>query len=248
MYIKEDIEKLASETIQVTPETDKAFSKATQEAPMQPTATSNASFVRATPGDMDALYKMAVKIFPHTVGPERRREWIRHEPRGHYIMKRTDGSIIAYLYLLALKRDRRDLEPAQRDRLALYLRRELRNTQVTANDIHQLVPGQPTDIVIGGIGSDPDLEQEQRTEYTSLLLHGVRHDLENLGREGFIFPNTYAFSETKDGITLCVKLGMHQWEPPRGRFFTFQLDILNSSSILFKGYRRGLSEYQAHTE
>src|SRR5216110_603038 len=75
MYIKEDIEKLASETIQVTPETDKAFSKATQEAPMQPTATSNASFVRATPGDMDALYKMAVKIFPHTVGPERRREW-----------------------------------------------------------------------------------------------------------------------------------------------------------------------------
>lgn len=237
----------STSSIQVTPESDKAFSRATQGGVMQALADSSASFVRATPRDMDALYKMAVKLFPHTVGPERRKEWIRHEPRGHYVMKRDDGSVVAYLYLLALKRDRRDLEPEHRDRLAMYLRRELRNTQITASDIHQFVPGQPVDIVIGGIGSDPELEQEQRIECAAQLLHGVRHDLENLGREGFIFSNAYAFSETRDGIALCVKLGMHQWEAPRGRFFTFQLDILNSPSILFKGYRRGLTEYQTHT-
>lgn len=235
----------SEEEIQAILNADKTFFKATQEGPMQITTDSSTSFVRATPADMDALYAMAVKLFPHTVGPERRKEWIRHEPRGHYIIKRTNGSVVAYLYFLALKHNRYDLEPDQRDRMALYLRHELRNTQITAEDIHQFVPDQPMDIVIGGIGSDPDLDQDQRTEYAARLLHGVRHDLERLGREGFTFSNAYAFSETRDGIALCVKLGMHEWEPPRHRLYTFQLDILHSRSILFKGYRHGLAEYQA---
>src|SRR5437667_2324594 len=46
-------------SIQTTPESDKAFSRATQEVAMQALTDSSASFVRATPRDMDALYKMA---------------------------------------------------------------------------------------------------------------------------------------------------------------------------------------------
>jgi hypothetical protein len=205
-----------------------------------------AIFALATQDDMDALYTMAVKLFPHTASADLRRTWLAKEPQGHYIIKTRDGRVLAYLYLLALKRDRPDV--SEPDRMKMYLHRQLTSSMITSDDINPLIPGVATDIAIAGIGSDPDISQELRTSYTSWLLYGVSRDLERMGREGILLNRAYAFSETHDGITMCTKLGMQQWEPPQGKVCTFVSDVQGSAAFLFKRYRRGLAEWQAtHT-
>jgi hypothetical protein len=146
--------------------------------------------------------------------------------------------VMAYLYLLPFK-------PAH---LASYLHGDLPSRMIEPEYIEPMVPGKPTSAcVIGGIGSDPDVEQALRSNYTSVLLRGVRQDLVKLGGEGITIPRLYAFSETNSGIAMCMRLGMQQWEPPThdNKWFTFQVDLYTSNSFLFKGYRHALTEWQA---
>jgi hypothetical protein len=77
-----------------------------------------------------------------------------------------------------------------------------------------------------------------------MLLRGVRHHLELLGEQGVTVPKFYAFSETHDGIAMCVKLRMKEYEPPVGRRCTFVLDTMTSNAFFLRDYRRGLARWQ----
>ncbi len=201
-----------------------------------------ATFALATVEDMDALYAMAIKLFPHTASAAQRRAWLNKEPQGHYIIRNTDGRVVAYLYLLALKRDRWDVPDP--DRMTMYLHRQLTSSMIEPDDINQLTPGIPVEIAIAGIGSDPDIDQDLRTSYTSWLMYGASRDLERMGREGVLLTRAYAFSETHDGIAMCAKLGMQQWEPPQGKVCTFVVDVKDSQSFLFRRYKHALQQSQ----
>ncbi len=199
----------------------------------------DAVFSPATHADMDALYAMAVKLFPHTASAEHRRSWLTKEPRGHYVVKRkSDGAVVAYLYLLAL----------QHDLIVRYMHGEVRNIHITSEDVLNFVPGVPVEIILGGIASDPDVvEEDTRAGYVAVLLRGVRKDLERLGHEGITITRMYAYSETESGIAMCARLGMSQWEEPRGKRCTFQMDIASSNASIMRTYNHALTQwYTAH--
>jgi|ERR1022692_1984039 hypothetical protein len=220
------------EDIQTMLRTEATFKQAKQDEPI----STDATFAVATPEDMDALYTMAVKLFPRTANAELRREWMRKEPQGHFIMRReADGAIVAYLYLLSFK---------DTNTLADYLHGNLPSRAISREHILTFVPGVPAHYVaIGGIGSDPDIEQELRSTYTALLIRGVRHELALWGERGIIIPHLYAFSETNQGIAMCVKLGMNYWEPPHGKWCTFALDTSTSRVAFLRGYQQGLAQW-----
>lgn len=210
---------------------DKAFFDASMESHV----STDAVFSPATHGDMDALYQMAVKLFPRTAGADHRRAWMTKEPRGHYIVKRkADGAVVAYLYLLALSHET----------IVKYLHREIRNVDIMPDDILNFVPGIAVEIILGGIASDPDVDEDVRATYVAVLLRGVRKDLERLGHEGITVSRMYAFSETEPGIAMCARLGMSQWEEPQGKFCTFQMDIAKSKASVMRGYKAALAEWQ----
>ena len=197
-------------------------------------------FAVATPEDMDALYEMAKKLFPKTADADRRRSWLAKEPRGHFIVKTNDGVVLAYLYLF----------PLVASQLVPYLRGELPSRQINPSDIEGFIPSQETSAcVLGGIGSNPDYSQATRSNATKLLIRGVKQELVSWGREGIIIPKLYAFSETKDGIVMCCRLGMTQWEPPRKRWCTFQIDLEHMPSLLFADYQFALEDWKkTHSE
>lgn len=222
------------EEVQAILDAEAVFFGAHQETPP---LSNDAIFAVATQADMDALYAMAVKLFPKTADAERRRSWLRKEPRGHYIIKRiADGAVMAYLYLL----------PLRAEYLTAYLHDELPSRGIDPDEhIEGFTPGVPSSAcIIGGIGSDPDVEQELRTTYTALLLRGVRKEMGNLGREGITIPKLYSFSERAEGIAMCARLGMEQWEPPRGKWCTFVLDVPSSHAVIIRDYKQGLAEWQ----
>jgi hypothetical protein len=216
---------------------ERAFYKAAmKKAAMNKDSFMDAVFKVATPDDMDALYAMAVRLFPHTADAQRRRSWMEVESRGHYIVRReSDKAVVAYCYFLSFKPEY----------LAEYLHDDLPSRKIEPGHIEPIIPGRPvTACALAGIGSDPDIDQETRSNYVAILLRGIRKDLERLGREGVVIPNLYAFSETNAGIAMCMRLGMKEWEPPKGKRFTFQMEVETSRSFLLRPYKQALAEWR----
>lgn len=226
--------------VEAVRDAEQSFYDAEHNEPLPTNPIEPAIFAVATPDDMDALYTMAVKLFPRTANAKIRRSWLRKEKRGHFVVKRvSDGAVMCYLYIL----------PFLPKHLADYLHDELPSRDIKPRHISPFVPGQPAQaVVFGGIGSDPDLDTESRKIYTAVLLRGVRDELCKLGEQGIIIPRIYAFSERTEGIAMCVRLGMEQWEPPHGKWCTFQIDVMSARNPLFKGYRQALAEWRANHE
>jgi len=218
--------------VQAIVDAEEAFYGAKPESEIDDT---DAVFALATPDDMDALVTLAKKLFNSTIDADRRREWIAKEPRGHYIVKKKSGEVVAYFYL----------QPLQHDKMIDYLEGRVYGWQITADDIETLEPGKHAEVMIGGIGSDPDVDQDTRSNYVAVLLRGIRRDLEQLGREGIIIDKIYSYSNTLDGIVMSLDLEMQQWKKPRAhKYCMFVLDIKNSNTFLLQGYKRGFKQYQ----
>jgi len=217
--------------VQAIVDADRAFFEAGEETVAE---TTDAVFALAAPEDEDGVYQLATRLFGQAAGPDQRRAWLAKEPRGHYIVKRRDGKIVASLYFL----------PIRHERLLAYMRDEIRARDLTADDVEPYVPGQIRECIIGSIASDPDSDQETRSNYVAVLLRGVQADLEWLGRAGVAISSVYAWSETPEGIAMCLRLGMQQWTPPQNGRMTFYLDIASSGPFVLQGYKRGFAEWQ----
>lgn len=223
-----------AEEVQAILEAEQTFYGATKGGPLH---TTEAVFTYATLGDMDALYTCAKKFFSNPANAEVRRGWMRKEPRGHYLMKRiSDGAVVAYMYLLALKPEWLDA----------YMHGRLPGRFITPDHIERFEPGKPVEAcIINAIQSDPDIPQELRSNYVAMLLRGVKQDMGLLGLEGIIIPRMYAWSETTEGIALCARLGMEPWEEPKGKRCFFVLHTEKSNALITRDYRRGLAEWRA---
>jgi hypothetical protein len=222
-YRRQDIMRLAT--------LDKAFFEEGQVDP-------GAIFMIATPEDMDGVYELATHLFGQTISAERRREWVRKEPRGHYVVKRKDMTIVAYFYL----------QPLKHDRMIAYMNQEIRGWDITADDLDPFEPGKPVEAMLGGIGSLPNAknakDEDIRSNYVAVLLRGVLRDVERLGREGITISKLYGYSDNREGIALCAYLGMQQYAPPRGKRCTFILDVRQSPSPYLQRYKKALAEWE----
>jgi len=224
-YSVEEIEALA--------ESELAFHK------KQAKKDIDAVFAKATPDDMEGITSVAGKLFrTATLTPipaSTRRSWLAKEPRGHYVVKKKTGDIVAYLHIVALTDDR----------IQAYMADEFRGRDITGDDIQQLVPGKPVSCIVVSIGTDPGIQSESvRSNYVAVLLRGVRADFETWGRQGIIVPKLYAYSESKKGVAMCALMGMQQYAPPVHKRYTFWLDVFHSSEFLVQGYQHGLAEWQ----
>ncbi len=208
-------------------------------------ASVNARFMPATTDDMNGVYQIAAKLFQSVIpiSAARRQEWMSVEPRGHYVVKKDDGTIVAYVHFVAL-----DDELINR-----YMRGEVYGKQITAQDVRNLEPGRPRACIVPSIASDPELADDLRSSYISVLLRGVFRDLVELGKQGIIIPRMYAWTEWNDGIAICAKMGMQPWSPPvkkpgESRRYNYWLDVLNSPISLLQPYQQAVQEWQARQE
>lgn len=210
-----------------------AFIKA-QKGEVVPEQPIDAVFAHATLADMEEVTRIAAKLFRSaTLTPIptlTRQMWIFKEPRGHYVVKRADGSIVAYLHIVALLHEQ----------IEQYMSGEVYGRNITGEDVQKLEMGKPLSCIVVSIGTDPQTKPDLRSRYVSVLLRGVEHDLARMGSEGIILSRLYAFSESKDGRSLCTHMGMQQYAPPQGRRCTFVLDTLTAPTPLLHRYQEHL--------
>jgi hypothetical protein len=195
-------------------------------------------FSQATTEDLEKITQLSAKLFKtatlRPISTETRRAWYEKENRGHYVVKSPSGDVVAYLHILALTDDRIDA----------YMRDEIRGRDITGEDVQKLEPGKPTGCIVVSIGSDPDIKDKaMRHRHTSVLLHGVSKEFEQLGEQGIIIPRLYAYTESKDGILMSVRMKMRQYAEPVKNRYTYWLDTLQSSIPLVRGYQRTLGAW-----
>src|SRR5579863_9458580 len=203
----------------------------------------DAMFAKATLDDMDEVTRVAGKLFKTpTLTPipaTTRRSWMAKESRGHYVMKKKTGEVVAYLHIVALTDDC----------IQMYMADEFRGRDITGDMVQQLTPEKSVSCVVVSIGTDPDIKPEDiRSNYVAMLLRGVKADFEEWGRQGIIVPSLYAYSESKKGVAMCALMGMQQYAPPVGKRYTFWLDVLHSPIFLVRGYQRELAKWQYKQE
>ncbi|TMC23431.1 MAG: hypothetical protein E6J34_03040 [Chloroflexi bacterium] len=209
----------------------------------------DATFSRATLTDMEGVVKLASKLFHNVVPVINRQQWVFKEPRGHYVIKLADGSVIAYAHILAFPLDK----------IEAHMRHELRQQDFDIADVQAFQSGQHYETLLVAIGVDPAIkEHRRRTALSSVLLRGISEDLAQIGKEGIIIDHLYAWSDTNEGILLCAKMGMHPWAPPvkpsktEKRRYSYVLDVLNSPIPLLQPYiqniRRWMTEHSVSQE
>ncbi len=195
-------------------------------------------FSQATVEDFEKITQLSAKLFKtatlRPISTATRQAWYEKEKHGHYIVKTVNGDIVAYLHIVALTDER----------IEAYMRDEIRGRDISGEDVQRLEPGKPVGCIVVSIGSDPDIKDKAlRHRYTSILLHGVSKEFEQLGKQGIIIPRLYAYTESKSGILMSVRMKMHQYgEPVRNRY-TYWLDVLRSPIPLVRNYQRALGEW-----
>jgi hypothetical protein len=195
-------------------------------------------FFQATVEDLEKITQLSAKLFKtatlRPIPTETRRAWYEKENRGHYVVKRPNGDVVAYLHILALTDER----------IEAYMRDEIRGRDIRGEDVQKLEPGKPIGCIVVSIGSDPDIKDKaQRHRHTGVLLHGVSKEFEQLGERGIIIPRLYACTESKDGILMSVRMKMRQYAEPIKNRYTYWLDTLQSPISLVRGYQRALGAW-----
>src|SRR5579884_1089507 len=212
-YNSNHVDKLAEERGQINEDIDVLFSP-------------------ATINDLEKITQLSAKLFKTAtltpISTERRKEWFQKEPKGHYIVKKPNGDVVAYLHIVALTDEH----------IEAYMRNEFRGRDITGEMVQKLEPGKPIGCIVVSIGSDPSIKKSLRHRHTSILLRGVSNEITELGKQGIIIPRLYAYTESKSGILLCVRMKMWQYAEPIKRHYTYWLDVLQSSIPLLKGYQR----------
>lgn len=221
-YRVEDIDKYIEE------KTGKPVKKKEKPATFEP-----ANFV-----DMAHITEIAGKLFTSaTITPipaQTRQSWLFKEPRGHYVVRKKDGGVVAYLHIVAVRE-----EWAER-----YIRGEVYGRNLTGDDIQRLEPGIPLTCIVISIGTDPGIaSQSAKSRYVSVLLRGVKRELAQLGREGIIISRLYAFSETIDGRSLAARLGMQQATDPIGKRNNYVMNPLTAQVSFLKRYQENIKRY-----
>lgn len=196
-----------------------------------------ATFAQATFADMVWITDIATKLFSTTITPIpalTRQQWLFKEPRGHYVVKKQDGRVVAYIHIVAV----RD-EWAER-----YIRGEVYGRHLTGEDVLKLEPGIPLTCIVLSIGTDPDIEsQSVKSHYVSVLLRGIEKELEQLGKEGIIISRLYAFSETKDGKSLCLHMGMQSLGYPQKHRINFVMEPLQAQVPFLRRYQANIRRW-----
>lgn len=201
-----------------------------------------ATFAQATFADMVWITDIATKLFSAIITPIpalTRQNWLFKEPRGHYVVKKQDGGVVAYIHIVAV----RD-EWAER-----YTRGEVYGRHLTGEDVLKLEPGIPLSCIVLSIGTDPGIEsQSGKSHYVSVLLRGIEKELEQLGKEGIIISRLHAFSETKDGQSLCLRMGMQSLGYPQKHRINFVMEPLQAQVPFLRRYQQNIHHWMQEHE
>lgn len=167
---------------------------------------------------------------------ETRLAWMKKNPEILYVV-RSDRRIGGYAYILPIGE-------AGREKVDRIFRGEVAISDITDEDIEELVPGKPLDIYIMSVVTRPGLEKEEKRLIASQLIIGLMDVLTNLGRRGIIIRSFLARSHLPDGLRLLHQMQFTELPSILPGRRNFIIDVEKSDSLFVRSYKRALRNAQ----
>lgn len=149
---------------------------------------------------------------------------------GHVLVR--DEHIIGYFTVL----------PLNHDTLLQVMRREIRAREVKPEELAKFEPGNPIDCFLWEVMSDP--YQKHIGQY---LIGKMLTFFHSLGKRGIDIQGIYATATSREGISLCHKMGMQQMNLPeviQPNWIPFEWKIQEQKNWLTKNYIQALKSYK----
>lgn len=156
---------------------------------------------------------------------------------GHVLVK--NGQIIGYFTLVPLSHHN-TIQVMKRDEKSLF--HQLRTRGLQPEDLARFAPGEPIDIFVWEVMSDP-----QQKTIGSYLLSQMLNFFHTLGKRGVEIEGVYAVATTPEGRDLCHRMGMQVMNLPevtQPDWIPFEWKIQERKTWLTKNYIQAIKSYK----
>jgi hypothetical protein len=191
------------------------------------------TFQKATLNDIHEEYEFATLLLNGSLGYvlPTYEAWLQYNPESNFIV-RDQGRLVAFMQALPVKR-----ETVQR-----WLKGEVREWQIGAEDVLPYAPGSSVECIITSIATAPDVDKWKRTLYGLRLIRGFLHVLDDLAARDVTITRFYAASTMLDGLSL-LKRAKFEKRGFIGKRAAFELDPLSADTHMAKAYRSALQRH-----
>ena len=191
---------------------------------------------QATREDIYRTYDVAVRLFGPTTPAIERIPLFEKCAEGNLVV--TDhGQVVGFAVILPMKQ-----EP-----LKEFLAGKFRGSQITADHLDPFATGKVVDVLVKSIGSHHEHIPTCR-KYNQRLLSGLRDEMSNWGRKGYIIRKIYCTSEESDGIALALEIRMQSLGKIPGsrgkKRYAFELDPYLSTHPIIKSYAQSIDQWK----
>ncbi len=221
MYIKEDVDKLAAimkEFIEIYSEENNKgyeFRQAKDDEEIE-----------------DTVQIAKQRFGERATNLETRLERFHKSPQGDYVLKHN-GITVGFFSVQAVKTE-----------AAEELFRRKTGRWLTVEDIEEMSPNKPLNILVSNIASKIGGDKNLEIEYGKKLILSVMELLINLGKKGIIIKKVWAMSSTVSGIKLCRDiLKFQNLGYINSEQLGFMLDMEESKTPIAEQYQEALKQY-----
>lgn len=192
-------------------------------------------FAQATQNDFHEEYELAALVLNGSAsyGLPTSQAWLRKNPATNFIV-RDQGRLVAFMHVV----------PVKTGTIKRWLNGEIREWEISAEDVLPYIPGMPVECIITNIAIATDVDTVERHQYGLCLLRGFARFLQHLAEQGVTITRFYALGATPEGITALQRATFKE-RGKIGRRVIFELNPLSSPFSIARAYRVALKRYQA---
>lgn len=196
---------------------------------------SRLTFAQATQNDFHEEYELAALVLHGSAsyGLPTSQAWLRKNAATNFIV-RDQGRLIAFLHVV----------PVKTGTIKRWLNGEIREWEISAEDVLSYVPGMPVECIITNIAIATDVDKAERCRYGLRLLQGFSRFLQDLARQGITITHFYAAGSTPE-VVIALQRATFKERGKIGKRVVFELNPLTSSFSIARAYRLALRRYQA---
>jgi hypothetical protein len=197
--------------------------------------TSQLTFAQATQDDFYEEYELAALVLSGSAsyGLPTSQAWMRKNPATNFIV-RDQGRLVAFMHVI----------PVQTGTVKRWLNGEIREWEISADDVLPYIPGISVECLITNITIATDADRAEQCRYMLRLLRGFSRFLQDLARQHVTISRFYAAATTPEAM-LTLQRAAFKERARIGRRVIFDLNPLASSFSLARAYRMALRRYQA---
>jgi hypothetical protein len=229
-YLKEDVDKLASEL--------QAFFDLEEE-------TESTTFSPATIADLPDCIALNRELFKVEYGTDdatlikKWTSWINKNPEIVHVLKR-DNEVIGITTVLPIKMKSPRFDKALKGDISFLLG----DVEIELDDLEEYKAGNHIRLYIAEIGIKQTLSKDLRRRYGAKLIYKFMDTIIGLGKRGVIIDHMTSVGTSRSGVKLLQHFGFREVEFSRKDTRLFMLDIKTSGAPLTIHYKEALKEHE----